>query len=233
MNFDLEGKDDNNSDFDEISKKFDITEDSLINAYLFDEPDKLLNKKRIFKVIYPEKDNSINECLSEEDNYDFNKKERSKEKKGRYYYRDNILQKIKRNFFNVYIIKHLNNILKKEELNLLFDLFPQTFVNNVSKELNKKILDMTLIDIFKTKDLYKGKKINKYYYNLNIINSIKDKNSKINELLEKKYIEHYKEYLNSDEYKKKINEIKEHYKEDIKYIKKYISISKHYIELFS
>jgi hypothetical protein len=205
----------------------------LINAYLFDEPDKLLKKKRIFKVIYPRKDNSINKCLSEEDNYDFNKKERSKEKKGRYYYRDNILQKIKRNFFNVYIIKHLNNILKKEELNLLFDLFPQTFVNNVSKELNKKILDMNLKDVFKTKDLYKGNKINKYYYNLNIINSIKDKNSKINELLEKKYIEHYKDYLNSDEYKNKINEIKEHYKKDIKYIKKYISISKHYIELFS
>ena len=123
----------------------------MINAYLFDEPDKLLKKKRIFKVIYPRKDNSINKCLSEEDNYDFNKKERSKEKKGRYYYRDNILQKIKRNVFNVYIIKHLNNILKKEESNLLFDLFPQKFVNNVSKELNKKILDMTLIEfiIFK------------------------------------------------------------------------------------
>ena len=205
----------------------------MINAYLFDEPDKLLKKKRIFKVIYPRKDNSINKCLSEEDNYDFNKKERSKEKKGRYYYRDNILQKIKRNVFNVYIIKHLNNILKKEESNLLFDLFPQKFVNNVSKELNKKILDMTLIEIFKTKDLYKDNKINKYYYNLNIINSIKNKNSKINDLLEKKYIEHYKDYLNSDEYKNKINEIKEKYKEDIKYIKKYEAISKQYIELFS
>ena len=45
---------------------------------------------------------------------------------------------------------------------------------------------MTLKDIFEIKDLYKGKKINKYYYNLNIINNIKDKNSKINNLLNKK-----------------------------------------------
>ena len=73
---------------------------------------------------------------------------------------------------------------------------------------------MTLKEIFEIKDLYKGKKINKYYYNLNVINSIK-------EHLEKKYIEHYKEYLNSDEYKIKINEINEHYKEDEKYIIKY------------
>lgn len=92
---------------------------------------------------------------------------------------------------------------------------------------------MTLKDIFEIKDLYKGKKINKYYYNLNVINSIKNKNSKINDLLEKTYIEHYKEYLNSDEYKIKINEINEHYKEDEKYIIKYKAISKHYIELFS
>ena len=190
----------------------------------------LLNKKRIFKVIYHKK---YNECLNDEDNYDFNKKERSEEKKRRYFYKDNILQKIKRNFLNTYIIKHLNNILKKEESNIFFDLFPQSFVNNVSKELNKQILNMTLKEIFEIKDLYKGKKINKYYYNLNVINSIKNKNSKINDLLEKTYIEHYKEYLNSDEYKIKINEIKEHYKEDNKYITKYKAISKHYIELFS
>ena len=202
MNIDFERKDDNlyDLDFDEPSKKLDITEDSFINAYLYDEPEELLNKKRIFKVIYHKKDN---ECLSEEDNYDFSKKERSEEKKRRYFYRDNILQKIKRNFFNVYIIKHLNNILKKEESNIFFDLFPQSFVNDVSKELNKQILNMTLKEIFKTKDLYKGKKINKYHYNLNVINSIKNKNSKINDLLDKKYIDHYKEYLNSNEYKKK------------------------------
>ena len=217
-------------DFDEPSKKLDITEDSFINAYLYDEPEELLNKKRIFKVIYHKKDN---EYLSEEDIYDFSKKERAKVKKRRYFYRDNILQKIKRNFFNVYIIKHLNNVLKKEESNIFFDLFPQSFVNNVSKELNNQILNMTLKDIFEIKDLYKGKKINKYYYNLNVINSIKNKNSKINDLLEKTYIEHYKEYLNSDEYKIKINEINEHYKEDEKYIIKYKAISKHYIELFS
>ena len=45
---------------------------------------------------------------------------------------------------------------------------------------------MTLKEIFETKDLYKGKKIGKYYYNLNIINTLKNKDTKINNFLEKR-----------------------------------------------
>ena len=184
----------------------------------------LLNKKRLFKVIYPEKDNSISESCSDEsllenENYDFAKKERWGKRKRRYFYRDNILQKVKRNFHNIYLINYLNNILKKENSIILFDLFPQAFVNDVSIKDNKNILDMTLKEIFETKDLYKGKKIGKYYYNLNIINNLKNKDTKINYFLEnKKYRELYKDYLNSDEYRNKINEIQEQYKEDNKYI---------------
>ena len=108
-----------------------------------------LNKKRIFKVIYPEKDNSISESCSDEsllenENYDFAKKERWGKRKRRYFYRDNILQKVKRNFHNIYLIKYLNNILKKENSIIFFDLFPQAFVNDVSIKDNKNILNMTL-----------------------------------------------------------------------------------------
>ena len=155
MNLDFTGKDNNPFDIDpdDLIKQDDTSENFWTNDIFKNELNMLLNKKRLFKVIYPEKDNSISESCSDEsllenENYDFAKKERWGKRKRRYFYRDNILQKVKRNFHNIYLIKYLNNILKKENSIIFFDLFPQAFVNDVSIKDNKNILNMTLKEIF-------------------------------------------------------------------------------------
>jgi hypothetical protein len=195
-----------------------------------------LIKKRIFKVEYPLKDLrcGTTKCfeLNEDDESNFIKKKRSKKRQNRYTYKDLIQQKIKRNFFNGYLVIKLNEILKTIKSGLLFKKFPKRFTNNVSKNDNKRILLMTLGEIIKDKNLYKND-LKIYEHNLKVINELKEEKSKINEILEtKNYYEIYEDYLNSDEYKINIEKIKQKYKGKNEYIKKYICLSKHFLELF-
>ena len=195
-----------------------------------------LIKKRIFKVEYPLKDLrcGTTKCfeLNEDDESNFIKKKRSKKRQKRYTYKDLIQQKIKRNFFNGYLVIKLNKILKTIKSSLLFKKFPKRFTNNVSKNDNKRILLMTLGEIIKDKNLYKND-LKIYEHNLKVINELKEEKSKINEILDtKNYYETYEDYLNSDEYKINIEKIKQKYKGKNEYIKKYICLSKHFLELF-
>ena len=195
-----------------------------------------LIKKRIFKVEYPLKDLrcGTTKCfeLNEDDESNFIKKKRSKKRQNRYTYKDLIQQKIKRNFFNGYLVIKLNKVLKTIKSGLLFKKFPKRFTNNVSKNDNKRILLMTLGEIIKDKNLYKND-LKIYEHNLKVINELKEEKSKINEILEtKNYYETYEDYLNSDEYKINIEKIKQKYKGKNEYIKKYICLSKHFLELF-
>ena len=195
-----------------------------------------LIKKRIFKVEYPLKDLrcGTTKCfeLNEDDESNFIKKKRSKKRQKRYTYKDLIQQKIKRNFFNGYLVIKLNEILKTIKSGLLFKKFPKRFTNNVSKNDNKRILLMTLGEIIKDKNLYKND-LKIYEHNLKVINELKEEKSKINEILDtKNFYETYEDYLNSDEYKINIEKIKQKYKGKNEYIKKYICLSKHFLELF-
>lgn len=195
-----------------------------------------LIKKRIFKVEYPLRDKrcETTKCfeLNEDDDSNFIKKKRSKKRQNRYTYKDLIQQKIKRNFFNGYLVIKLNKILKTIKAGLLFKKFPKRFTNNVSKNDNKRILLMKLGEIIKDKNLYKND-LKIYEHNLKVINELKEEKSKINEILDtKNYYETYEDYLNSDEYKINIEKIKQKYKGKNEYIKKYICLSKHFLELF-
>jgi len=194
-----------------------------------------LVKKRIFKVEYPLKDMKYDLTdsleLNEEDDSECGKKKRSKERQNRYTYKDLIEQKIKRSFCNGYLIKNLNYIIKKEKLDLLFKKFSQCFTNNVTKEDNNNILNMTLGQIFEEKNLYK-KDLKNWEHNLKVINELRKEKSKANEILKKKYCELYKDYLNSNEYNIKINKIMHKYKGKNDYIKRFIYFSRHFIELF-
>ena len=82
------------------------------------KPNIISVKKRIFSVVYPLKDkcNESTQCmeLNEDDDSNFKVKKRSKIRQCRFTYKDLIEQKIKRNFFNGYLVKKLNAILKSE-----------------------------------------------------------------------------------------------------------------------
>ena len=191
------------------------------------EGENIFSCKKIFKVEH------LEENISENNDYpDYLKKKRSKHKKKRYTNKDNILQKIKRNFFNNYIINYLNEILKKEGNDSSFKKFPQYFTNNTKKEDNKKILNMTLSKIFTNQELYKQYDKN-YFHNINMARVLKEKNSEVNIIVNRKAIhELYEDYLNSQKFKDKINEIKLEYKVDRDYVKKYISNSKNFLNCF-
>ena len=121
--------------------------------------------------------------------------------------------------------------LNEEKLDLLFKKFSQCFTNNVTKEDNNNILNMTLGQIFEEKNLYK-KDLKNWEHNLKVINELRKEKSKANEILKKKYCELYKDYLNSNEYNIKINKIMHKYKGKNDYIKRFIYFSRHFMELF-
>ena len=199
---------------------------------------KIKNKKKIFNVIYPKNNSSLlSEIITNKNSfdnfrkYDFTKKARNKAKQPRYTYQDNIRRVIKRRFLNTYLKNKLNMKLKKAGYNKFIDSFSPSFVGNVTRSKNNSIINMKFSEILKNKDfsIY-------YINNSEIVNLVqKDKKPDLNELLNKKFCELYKEYINSDEFN--IGEItrlrnSKNKKSDY-YIEKYEYLAKHLIEYFS
>ena len=196
------------------------------------------NKKKIFNVIYPENNSSLlSEIIANKNSfdnfrkYDFTKKARNKEKQPRYTYQDNIRRVIKRRFLNTYLKNKLNMKLKKAGYNKFIDSFSPSFVGNVTRSKNNSIINMKFSEILKNKDF-------SIYYrnNSEIVNLVqKDKKPDLNELLNKKFCELYKEYIKSDEFN--IGEItrlrNSKNKKSEYYIQKYEYLAKHLIEYFS
>ena len=167
------------------------------------------DKKKIFDVIYPEKNYKIlteNEINSNPldlfESFDFNKKTRSKVKQRRFTNQDNMRRVIKRRFTNTYLKNKFNKKLKKAGYKKFIECFPQEFAGNITREINNSIINMTFGQILTDKSIYSGKKLYQYENNLEIVNLIKkDQNSDLNEMLNKKFSELFEEYLNSDEFK--------------------------------
>ena len=200
-------------------------------------------KKGIFKIIYPEKvslftnmDNNFEfkEEVDEnktEDNLFIRKKMPRKENK------DNIRRKIKRSFFNKYVITKLNMILKNNGSNLYFMRLPQSFVSDICIKNNKKVINMTLSEIFLNEEINinnTNKDLTNYSYNLKVINNMDIKeNKEFQKILNMKFYELFNEYLNSVEFQiDEINRLKKK-KFENSFINRYISISKNFIDFFS
>jgi hypothetical protein len=178
------------------------------------------NTKKIFDVIYPEKSN-----------FDFNRSENTKRiifiKRRRRDKKDNILQKIKRAFFNTYLYNRINNLLKiGKKSHKFFYRFSKKFIIDMVKKNNKKLLDMTLRQIIENE----SKEGNKQ--NLNVLSSLKEeKNDKLEELLNSKYRDIFEAYINSKEFDNEIIQLKAKDMTD-SYIKNYIYLSKNFIKFF-
>ena len=138
------------------------------------------------------------------------------------------------------IFKYLNALLNKnkENSNLKFGFLPQCLISNVTKDYNKKVMEMTLKEMIldKSFELFSKKKEKDekiWQKNKKIIDYIEnnlDKN--INLILNTKMKDLYKEYLNSDEFANSIKELKEEGKY-FDYIKNYIQVANHYVEYYS
>ena len=201
-------------------------------------------KKKYFKVIYPQKYSLFNKTnklefnlIAEKDELNLLGNKRLSYRRQRKDNKDNIRTKIKRGFFNSALINKLNDKLKSIGSTKYFMKFPQNFVSDISQKRNKEIVNMTLREIFEKKKLYKQENeigFENYLHNLKVIQSeiIKD-NSEFKKILNKTFRELYEEYINSDEFKiVEIGRLKEHKMED-DYIKKYIYLSRELIEFFN
>ena len=262
MNPKINDSNESKSNFDNILENqklsyFDIPNDLIIN--LFSSPHKEENNlkidndiiddknkeikgtKDIFEVIYPEttalfKDNNLYEKDLQHEEYNFKKRTKSKQRLKRFKCRDNIRKMIKRRFFNTYLKNALNTKLKNAGYTLFFEYFPQCLAGNVTKNQETTLLNMKLRQFFEKKELYKQKKnLVNYNHNLKVLEQLKnDKNEIIEAILDKKYIDLFKEYLNSKEFKidemNRLKNIANKHKKDDYYIEKYKYLANHFIE---
>ena len=240
---------------------FDITKTPKINIernnnsvkIILAKGQKFLNKKRKFKISFPNtffifekgEDKKLRELIDEFKEKKINKKIQN-HIKTRKENSDNIRKKIKCRF-----LKSLKKALNKKLILVgskeTFDFLPQNFVCNISKSLNKYILDKTLEEIFsinfikeENKDKLKNKNIvneNKYLKNKKVLEYLKE-NDEISERLnyniikDMKLYQIFEEFLISKEFEKDI-EIMKRKNEDNNYIYNYIKLACNFIDFFS
>ena len=196
-------------------------------------------KRKIFKVNYRyrfddifDKENAQLSPISNEKTFFTNKILSSKKRRRENW--DNIRKKIKTIFFNKYLYTKMNDTLKSKKSKLYFLKFPITFVNDIKKDTNKDIINISLFNIMSNKELYNENDLTNYYHNLKVIeNKEINENEELMKILNKKYSELFKEYINSKEFNiTEINRLKNNNMEN-SYIERYIYQSKHFIDYFS
>ena len=153
---------------------------------------------------------------------------------------DNIRKKIKARFLKA-LRNAINQKLKKAGSKYIFQLLPQSFITNLSKDKNRKILNLTLKEIFlkNFNDKEKGKKTdyNKYKHNSLVLDYLEKNNdisekANFNKIKNMKYSEVFNEYLLSKEFESEISTLKQQ-KENDKYIKDYIIKARNFINFFN
>ena len=199
-----------------IKEGRDTSENPNINIIIHQSPIK------IFQIIYPKKLTMFTKndkvLLGKKIKRSFNKRKRKDNT-------DNKRRKIKRSFLNETLINLLNEELKFIGSKLYFMKFPHKFVSDVTRKTNKKILYLTLKEIFENIKLYDNNELNNYYHNLNVLKNKQIKeNEEMKTIINKTYIDLFTEYINSDEFKTgEINRLreknmKESYIEDYKFV---------------
>jgi len=199
-----------------IKEGRDTSENSNINIIIQQTPIK------IFQIIYPKKLTMFTKndkvLLGKKIKRSFNKRKRKDNT-------DNKRRKIKRSFLNETLINLLNEELKFIGSKLYFMKFPHKFVSDITRKTNKKILYLTLKEIFENIKLYDNNELNNYYHNLNVLkNKQIQENEEMKTIINKTYIDLFTEYINSDEFKTgEINRLreknmKESYIEDYKFV---------------
>ena len=220
--------------FNEIENKFiPINFDNSLN-FIINSNNVIVPSKPIKLFTVTKESSSI---LAPKKEFILLNKKRIRERRKRKNDKDNIYSKIKRIFFNTYLI----NLLNAESINDIngnkFVKFPQCFVKDPTNKRNKIILDMTLLEIIKKCEiLFKSEKeedSSDHKKNLALLESKEiEENEGVQKILNKTFIQLYSDYLNSDEFKHNIiNRIKE--KNGEEYAKKFEILSKNLIKFFS
>ena len=226
-----------NYNIENLNHCLPLKEDENKEKYFYNSNTPLDSEKnKIFKIIYRNRLDTVKDIKNAPFNNgkkDLKNNHCSKRKRRRENV-DNILKKIKTSFFNIFLFNKINKELKSKQSRMYFEKFPIIFVNDVKRNTNKEIINISLLEIISNKDLYNQKDLNNYYHNLNVVeNKETQENEGLKEILNKKYSELFEEYINSNEFNvDEINRLKNK-NMDNAYIKKYKYQSKHFIEYFT
>ena len=137
---------------------------------------------------------------------------------------DNDYKKNKRliYFFNNYLLKANNDIIKKAGCKFYFNKLPRELILDLFAENKKDNFQMTLFDIYTKKELYNQKNIKSHLEpNIEVLKklhsdkyiNIMDK-SGLEKKLKMKVVDLYQEFLNSNENKKAFDKYKETISDD-------------------
>ena len=161
----------------------------------------------------------------------------------RRYKRDLIRKRIKSRLFKVLKINlngkiriKINKFISSKKL---FEL-PQSMITNMAKDENKKLLGKKLKEIlanegYKPKEIdkSKGKDKSKYDKNQKILIALeKNEINELDEILEEKLEDIYKDYLNSDQFQNAIQELIQK-GEKYEYIHNYIETAKGFVNYYN
>jgi len=114
----------------------------------------------------------------------------------------------------------------------IFNYLPQEFISNITKEINRGVLDLTFKQLYSKnfcKDKINGNSsLQNYKDNQSVIKYLEEekeisKKSKYDIFKDMKYNEIFEEYLRSEEFEIDINILKNKYSD--KYIKNYIRLA--------
>ncbi len=143
-------------------------------------------------------------------------------KKRKFIDNDNIKNKRLIYFFNNYLLKANNDIIKKAGCKFYFNKLPRELILDLFAENKKDNFQMTLFDIYTKKELYNQKYIKSHFEpNLEVLKklhsdkyiNIMDK-SGLEKKLKMKVDDLYQEFLNSNENKKAFDKYKETISDD-------------------
>ena len=228
-----------NSSFILFNPNFETIDKHLSDEEVCEIPHELnindLNKS-IYKPLFEDikqKKFFLFSCMEKDEHIEEGKilqRKRYKIKRKRKENQDNIRRKIKRTFLNSALIQKINMIIKNKVGILFFKKFQQHFVDDVSKKTNRELLNMTLEEIFRKKEMYIDKELPNYYHNLTLIESKEiQENEDLKNILNLKYSELYEEYINSKDFSIDVDRLKKKNNDNF-YIQKYINLAKHFIE---
>ena len=154
---------------------------------------------------------------------------------------DEIRKKIKSRFFNSLKIC-INKLLESQLTQKKFEFLPQDFISDITKQVNKNMLEKTLEEvILEYKDEKDEKSEKKYKNNKDLLTYLKKKEK--NNVINNKKMRIYKifnstikklfnEYLTSKEFDKSLLKLKEE-GNYVEYIKDYIYNAKDFVNYFS
>ena len=187
-------------------------------------------------ILIPEENNNENNFLNRMRERTINKEEEEeKEEEER---QDNMRTAFGCNFFNKFITNKFRNFIKITKCGLCFEIFPKKIYKEATLKRSENYLDKTIEEFIVDEDLYKNdiKSKNKYDNNLKVINILKEDKYKdilnknnFDNFLKKKFRDLIMVYLDSDEFKEKIDEIKQ--KKGNNKAKTFADVAKCFVEI--